>query len=71
MKDNIKECRVSYMGFADNCYLFASSKKEIRKMLVDTAEELSKSGLDWKEDQMELIAWVLKGKMGISKLKLG
>ena len=26
-------------------------------MIADTTEELRKRGLDWKEDQMELIAW--------------
>ena len=33
--------------FADNCYLFATSKEEIRKMISDTTEELRKRGLDW------------------------
>ena len=38
--------------FADSGYLFAASKEEIRKMIVDTTEEMTKKGLDWKEDQM-------------------
>ena len=50
-----EEYRVSHMIFADNCYLFAASKEEIRKMIADTTEELRKRGLDWKEDQMELM----------------
>ena len=33
-------------------------------MIADTAEELRKRGLDWKEDQMELIAWGFEGKNG-------
>ena len=41
-----EECRVSHMIFADNCYLFFASREEIRKM----------RGLDWKEDQTELMA---------------
>ena len=52
-----EEYRVSHTIFADNCYLFATSKEEIRKMITDTTEELRKRGLDWKEDQMELMAW--------------
>ena len=51
-----KEDRVSHMIFADNCYLFAKSKEQISKMLLDATEELSKRGLDWKEDQMEMIS---------------
>ena len=47
---------------ADNCYLFAASKSEIRKMIADTTEELRKRGLDGKEDHMELIAWGFEGK---------
>ena len=39
------------MIFADNCFLFATSKEEIRKMITDT-EELRKRGLDWKDDQI-------------------
>ena len=30
-----KERRVSHMVFADNCYLFAASKEEIREMVAD------------------------------------
>ena len=45
------------MIFADNCYLFAESKEQILKMIGDATEELKKRGLDWKEDQMELISW--------------
>ena len=35
-------------------------------MIADTTEELRKRGLDWKEDQMELIAWGFERKMKIS-----
>ena len=45
-----EEYRVSHMIFADSCYLFATSKEEIKKMITDTTEELRKRGLDWKED---------------------
>ena len=30
----------------------------------DTTEELRKRGLDWKEDQMEIIAWRVQEKVG-------
>ena len=35
-----EEYRVSHMIFADNCYLFATSREEIRKMIADTTQEL-------------------------------
>ena len=57
------EYRVSHMIFVDNCYLFATSKEEIREMTMDTSEELRRRGLD-KEDQMELVACGLEGKIG-------
>ena len=50
------ECRVSHMIFADNCYVFAASKEEIEKMMEDTTEELRRRGIDWTEDQMEMMA---------------
>ena len=31
-----EEYRVSHVIFADNCYLFAASKEDIRKMIADT-----------------------------------
>ena len=52
-----EEDRVSHMIFADNCYLFAESKEQILKIIGDATEELKKRGLDWKEDEMELISW--------------
>ena len=45
------------MIFADKCYLFAESKEQILKMIEDATEELEKRGLDWKEEEMELISW--------------
>ena len=33
-------------------------------MIADTTEELRRTGLDWKEDQMELMVWRFKGKIG-------
>ena len=51
-----EEDRVSHMIFADNCYRFAESKEQILKMIGDAIEELETRGLDWKEDQMELIS---------------
>ena len=59
-----EEYRVGHMIFADNCYLYAASKEEIRKMIADTTEELRKGGIDWKKDQMELMAWEFEGKNG-------
>ena len=58
------ERRVSHMIFADNCYLFAASKEVIRRMIVDTTEELRKRGLDWKEDQIGVMAWGFEGRSG-------
>ena len=52
------------MIYANNCYLFATFKEEIRKMITDTTEELRKRGLDWREVQMQLMAWGLEGKIG-------
>ena len=49
------------MVFAYNCYIFAESKGQI---FGDPIEELKKKGLDWKEDQMELISWGLGEKVG-------
>ena len=40
-----EECRVSHMIFADDCCLFAASKKEIRMIIADTTEELSRTDL--------------------------
>ena len=40
MKDNKKNAVLAHMILADNCYLFAASKEEVRKMIVDTTEEL-------------------------------
>ena len=57
-----EEERVSHMIFADNCYLFAETKVHILKMLGDAAGNMMKRGLDWKEDQMELISWSLDDK---------
>ena len=58
-----EEDRVCRMIFADNSFLFASSEEEIRKMIADTTEELRKRGLDWKEDQMELMGGCCEGKL--------
>ena len=44
------------MIFADKCYLFAESKEQILKIIGDATEELKKRGLDWKEEEMELIS---------------
>ena len=52
-----EEDSVSHMIFADNCYLLAESKEQILKILGDATEELKKRGLDWEEDEMELISW--------------
>ena len=32
-------------------------------MIEDTTEELRKRGLDWKEDQMEMMAWGFEEEM--------
>ena len=54
-----EEDTVSHMIFADNCHFFAESKEQYLKIIGDATEELKKRGLDWKEDQMELISWGL------------
>ena len=59
-----EENRISHMILADNCYLFAESKEQIMKMIEDAIEELKKKGLDWKEDEMELISWGFYEVMG-------
>ena len=51
-----KEFGVSHMIFTDNCCLFAESKEQLSKMIVDASEELRKGVLDWKEDLMEMIS---------------
>ena len=40
-------------------------------MLSDAAGNLKKRGLDWKEDQMELISWSLDEKVGDFKIEEG
>ena len=57
------EDRVSHIIFADNYYIFAESKEQVFKTIGDATEELKKKGLDWKEDQMELMSWGLVEKM--------
>ena len=59
-----EEDRLNHVIFADNCYLFAELKEQILKMIGDATEELKKRGLDWKEDQMELISWCLCEEVG-------
>ena len=59
-----EEDRINQMIFADNCYLFAESKEQIIKMIEDATEELKKKGLDWKEEEMELISWGVYEEMG-------
>ena len=66
-----EEGRVRHMIFADNCYLFAETEDQISKMLGDAAGNLKKRGLDWKEDQMELISWSLDEKVGDFKIEEG
>ena len=66
-----EEHRVSQMIFADTCCLFAASEEEIRKMIADTSEELRRRGLDWKEDQMELMAWRFEVKIGDVLVEVG
>ena len=66
-----EERRVSHMFFADNCYLFVASKEVIRRMIVDTTEELRKRGLDWKEDQIEMMAWGFEWRSGDLPIEVG
>ena len=62
--DHEKE-RVGHINFADNCFLFAETKKsQILKMIGDAIENLKKRGSEWKEDKMELILWGLDGHIG-------
>ena len=51
-------------GQPERCYLLAASREEIRMMIEDTTEELRKRGLDWKEDQMELMTWGFEEEVG-------
>ena len=51
-----EEDRISHMIFADNFCLFAESKEQIIKMIEDATEELKKKGLDWKEEEMQLMS---------------
>ena len=64
MKDKKGRKESVIMIFADNCDLFAASKEETRKMIGDTKEDLRKKGLDWKEDQMELMASGFEEEVG-------
>ena len=48
--------RVNQMIFAGNCYLFAESKEQIVKMIEDPTEELKKNGMDWKEEEIQLMS---------------
>ena len=58
-----EEDRINQMTFADNCDLFAESKEQIVKMIEDATEELKKKGLDWKEEEMELISLGFHGEI--------
>ena len=66
-----EERRVCHMIFADNCYLFAASKEVIKRMIIDTTEELRKRGLDWKEDQIEMMAWSFEGRSRDLSIEVG
>ena len=33
-------------------------------MIAETTEDLRRRGLDWKEDQMKLMAWGFEAKIG-------
>ena len=63
-----EEDSINPMIFADNCYLFVESKEQIIKMIEDATEELKKKGLDWKEEEMELISWASTKKWETSIL---
>ena len=52
-----EEDRISPMIFANNFCLFAESKEQIIKMIEDATEKLKKKGLDWKEEEMQLMSW--------------
>ena len=66
-----EEDRVGHMIFAANWYFFAESKEQILKMIGDVIEELEKRGLDWKEDQMELISWGFYEDVGVLHIEDG
>ena len=59
------------MIFADSCLIFVESKEQIFKMIGDAFEKMKKKGLDWKEDQMELISWGFDEKIGDLKIEEG
>ena len=66
-----EEDRISHMICTDNCYLFAESKEQIIKMIENATEELKRKGLDWKEDERELISWGFYEEMGDIHLEDG
>ena len=56
------------MIFADNCYLYSESKEQIFKMIEGSIKELMK-GLDWKEEEMQLMSWGFCEEIGDVHLK--
>ena len=60
-----EEGRMNHMIFADNCYRFAEDKNQMLKMISDAVENLKKRGLDWKEEEMEMISWASMETLGI------
>ena len=59
---------MSHMIFADNCDLFVDTKSQMLKKIGDATGNLKERGLEWKEDQMELISWGLDGNIGDLKI---
>ena len=60
---NHEQEKVSHMIFADNCYLSADTKSQMLKMIGDASGRLKEKGLDWTEDEMELMSECLQGKV--------
>ena len=62
---------MNQMIFAENCYLFAENKSQMMKMIGDAAGNLKARGVDWKEDQMELISWGREEQVGDLEIEEG
>ena len=50
--------RITRMIFAHNCYIFSEKKEQMINTIEDATFVLEKKGLEWKEDQIELISLV-------------
>ena len=47
-----------------HCYIFAETREQMFNIMKDANVGLKMKGLQWKEEQMELISWVLHDAVG-------